>query len=78
MDPIIREALEDLLQIRALSEIRPVQVQAWQAAARTLLGAAEKGVAGSDAPSPVLPIPGPKPTRPRSSPAAPVAEDDHA
>jgi hypothetical protein len=38
MDAIHKTALQDLLTVQALSEIQPVRVQEWQAAARALLG----------------------------------------
>ena len=41
MDSQTTSALKDLLTVRALSEIRPSQVQAWQAAARDLLAGVE-------------------------------------
>lgn len=41
MDTTTREALQDLLNVRTLSEIQPVRVQQWQQAVQSLLGAAE-------------------------------------
>ena len=64
MDTMISTALQDLLAVRALSEISPQRVQTWQGAARTLL-AAEPGVAD--------------PPKLAKAPAkAAVPENDHA
>lgn len=55
MDPTSRAALQDLLGIRALSDIRPQQVQEWQQAVRAVLGAADQQDMASASTPPPLP-----------------------